>query len=336
MKQTLVAAAAAVLLGIGCTKTSVDDVELSAISEDGTSVSGGRKCASQELFEQKLRTDPEFAARVAKIEDFTARVTSNPNARLLADGSIEIPVVVNVVYNTTAQNISDAQIQSQIAVLNEDYGGTNADVNKTSAYQTVKAGDTRIKFVLSQIRRKYTTTTSWGTNDAVKSGDINSSTGGLSPTSPATTLNMWACNLGQGLLGYAQFPGGSLNTDGVVILYSAFGSRAKNPSGTFTSTYDLGRTATHEVGHYLNLRHIWGDRRCGDDMVGDTPQHGAANYGCPANGATSSCKGRPVMMWMNYMDYTDDRCMWMFSTGQKNRMQSLFVAGGARNAMGQP
>src|SRR5919205_234358 len=125
---------------------------------------------------------------------------------------------------------------------------------------------------------------------------------------------MWACNLGQGLLGYAQFPGGSLSTDGVVILYSAFGSRAKYPSGTYTNTYDLGRTATHEVGHWMNLRHIWGDATCGNDYVDDTPTAHTSNYGCP--GTIASCQAAKNEMTMNYMDYTDDACMYMFTIGQ--------------------
>ena len=116
--------------------------------------------------------------------------------------------------------------------------------------------------------------------------------------------------------------GGNVATDGVVILYSAFGYNS--PAVPF----NLGRTATHEVGHWLNLRHIWGDASCGNDLIADTPTQQTANYGCPAfPHATCSNAGD---MSMNYMDYTDDACMYMFSTGQKARSQSLFAAGGAR------
>jgi hypothetical protein len=103
--------------------------------------------------------------------------------------------------------------------------------------------------------------------------------------------------------------------------------------GTSTAPYNLGRTATHEVGHWLNLRHIWGDATCGTDQVADTPTHNTANYGCPTYPHLSTCTGAPVEMTMNYMDYTDDACMYMFSAGQTARMQALFATGGAKASL---
>ena len=288
-----------------------------------------RSCASHEVLLEQIRQDPERGRRLDEIEAFTQSVISNPKLmRTLADGTIEIDVIVNVLYNKPAENISDAQIASQIAVLNEDFSASNSDYNKTSAFQLAKAGNTKISFKLAGTIRKATTTTSWSTNNAMK----KSSSGGIDPSNPTTALNMWSCNLGNNLLGYAQFPGGSSATDGVVILYSAFGSRAKT-QGTFTTTYDLGRTATHEVGHWLNLRHIWGDARCGNDFAADTPLHDAANYNCPSVGHLSRCKGQPVEMTMNYMDYTADACMYMFTNDQKARMQAVFVVGGPRRSV---
>jgi hypothetical protein len=149
--------------------------------------------------------------------------------------------------------------------------------------------------------------------------------GGINPTSPTTKLNLWVCNLGGGILGYAQFPGGSASTDGVVCDNNAFGR-----VGTAAAPFNKGRTATHEVGHWLNLRHIWGDALCGNDLVGDTPTHNDANFGCPGAGHLSTCSGTPVEMTMNYMDYTDDACMYMFSAGQKTRMQATYAVGGPR------
>jgi hypothetical protein len=154
---------------------------------------------------------------------------------------------------------------------------------------------------------------------------------GIAPTSPTTKLNIWVCNMGGGILGYAQFPGGSSSTDGVVLDDNATGR-----TGTAAAPFNKGRTATHEVGHWMNLRHIWGDATCGTDQVGDTPTHNTANYGCPSAGHLSTCSGTPVEMTMNYMDYTDDACMYMFSGGQKTRMLAVFASGGPRNSFAQP
>ena len=291
----------------------------------------GRSCASYEVLQEQLKADPKLKEKMDEIERFTEDfIKKNAGGRLLSDGTtMEIPVYVNVLWRTSSENISDAQIQSQIDVLNKDFSATNSDINLTSTYNSVKAGDTKIKFVLAGIIRKQTTVTSWSTNNAMK----NDLQGGISPTNPTTSLNMWSCNLGNGILGYAQFPGGATATDGVVILYSAFGSRGIFSGGSYTATYDLGRTATHEVGHWLNLRHIWGDSRCGNDQVSDTPAHDGANYGCPVPGLKGKCKGLPVLMTMNYMDYTDDRCMYMFTKGQATRMRATFAVGGPRASL---
>jgi hypothetical protein len=162
-----------------------------------------------------------------------------------------------------------------------------------------------------------------------------SSRGGIDPTDPTRNLNMWVCNLDL-YLGYAYYPGIRPAIDGVVILYSAFGSRAIYRRGTYIPDYDLGRTASHEVGHWMNLIHIWGDDggSCsGSDLVADTPNQADENYGCPKF-PTVSCSNSGDMS-MNYMDYTDDACMYMFSKGQANRMLAVFAAGGPRAAIGQ-
>jgi hypothetical protein len=155
--------------------------------------------------------------------------------------------------------------------------------------------------------------------------------GGLDPTSPTTKLNIWVCTIGGGILGYAQFPGGSSATDGVVVDSRYFGT-----TGTATAPFHKGRTATHEVGHWMNLRHIWGDTTCGTDYVNDTPTHNTANYGIPSFPHYSTCSGNPIEMTMNYMDYTDDAGMYMFSNDQKSRMLAVFSVGGPRNSFAQP
>ena len=328
MKKSLIALSALAFMVVSCQKSSLQEIgpdQTPIVSEQAPVA---KKCASFEVLEQQLRTEPGLAERMNAIEDFTARVTSDPSQFRLVNGVIEIPVVVNVLYKTTAENISATQIASQIAVLNADFAATNTDYNLTPAtFTAVRSGNTNIRFVLSQVVRKATNKTSWSTNNAMK----KTSQGGLNPISPTTNLNMWVCNMGGGILGYAQFPGGSSATDGVVIDNNAFGN-----TGTVTAPYNKGRTATHEVGHWLNLRHIWGDATCGSDLVNDTPLHNGANYGCPATGHKSTCTGTPIEMTMNYMDYTNDACMYMFSLGQKTRMQALFAVGGARNSFAQP
>jgi len=154
-----------------------------------------------------------------------------------------------------------------------------------------------ITFELVKINRKSTAKTSWGTRDAMKS----TKKGGLDPTSPATNLNLWVCTIGGGILGYAQFPGGSSSTDGVVIDSKYFGI-----SGTANYPYNLGRTATHEVGHWMNLRHIWGDSSCGNDLVADTPVAKTSNFGMPTYPYVSTCLPAHNEMTMNYMDYTNE------------------------------
>lgn len=327
MRKIIALLAGCFLLVAGCNKSSRHE-DNSLLSEDDLFTATQRKCAADEVLQEQLKGDASLRERMTRIEEFTRKVVENPVAyRLLSNGVIEIPVVVNVLYRTAAQNVSAAQIQSQIDVLNKDFSATNSDYNLTSTYNSVKSGDIGVKFVLDQVITKSTTKTSWRLNDDMKKANK----GGISPTSPTTKLNLWVCNLASGYLGYAQFPGGSSATDGVVIDDNAFGT-----TGSAAAPFNKGRTATHEVGHWMNLRHIWGDATCGNDQVSDTPQHNTANYGCPAAGHKSTCSGTPVEMTMNYMDYTDDACMYMFSAGQRTRMLAVFASGGPRNSFAQP
>ncbi|RTZ01366.1 zinc metalloprotease [Flavobacterium sp. RSP49] len=314
MKKIFLPVAAFLMLFSCQNDTAETTSEASAVSQRG--------CATQEVLAAQMKADPSLALRMNKIEAFTEKAML---AGRLVNGKVEIPVVVNVLYRTAAENITDAQIQSQIDVLNEDFNATNSDFSSTPALFSPIAANVGITFILETINRKSTTKTSWGTRDAMK----KTKQGGLDPTSPTTSLNIWACTIGGGILGYAQFPGGSTATDGVVVDSKYFGL-----SGSGAYPYNLGRTATHEVGHWMNLRHIWGDATCGSDLVSDTPTHNTANYGVPAYPHYSTCSGTPVEMTMNYMDYTDDRGMYMFSNGQKSRMAAIFVAGGARAGFG--
>jgi Pregnancy-associated plasma protein-A len=333
MKKLLGLLLGSALLFSACKKN--DTIDNGGLAEDDNAGNriAERHCAAEDVFQEQLKANPALQKQRDDLEAFTNRfVQTNGANRLLANGIIEIPVVFNVIYRTATENISDAQLQSQIDVLNEDFATTNADYSLTPAlFQGVRSGDVGVRFVLDQTIRKSSNKTSWSTNDAMK----RASTGGIDATSPTTKLNIWVVNKmtqgGRTILGYAQFPGGAAATDGVVLGYNFTGR-----VGVLSAPFNLGRTATHEVGHWLNLRHIWGDATCGTDLVGDTPTHNTSNGGCPAYPHLSTCAGTPVEMTMNYMDYTNDVCMYMFSAGQKTRMLAVFAAGGPRNSFAQP
>lgn len=305
-------------LAVSCQK------DTNETNQNTENVSSQRGCASHEVLQRQLQEDPTLASRMSQIENFTNEAIKSGR---LVNGKIVIPVVFNVLYRTSAENISLAQLQSQIDVLNKDFNAANSDYNTpNNPYSSVRA-NVGISFELDQVIRKATTKTSWGTRDAMKS----SKKGGIDATSPTTKLNFWVCTIGGGILGYAQFPGGNPSTDGIVC-----DSKYTGDTGTATYPFNLGRTATHEVGHWVNLRHIWGDSTCGNDFVADTPLHNGPNYGVPADGHRSTCTGTPLEMFMNYMDYTDDRGMYMFSLGQKSRIDAVFASGGPRNSFAQP
>ncbi len=276
----------------------------------------GRSCYAHDKLQEQLQQDPALQQRMDDLENTTQRyIQSVGQARNTSTRSI--PVYVHVIYRTSQENISDAQIQSQLDQLNADFAATNADYNPPSDFASVASGNTNIQYTLAGITRQQDSRTSWGTNDAMKTP----SQGGVAAVTPATHLNMWVCNIGGGILGYAQFPGsGAASTDGVVMSPQYFGSNNYGSGYYLSAPFDKGRTTTHEVGHYLNLRHIWGDGGCNvDDLVDDTPVAGASNGGCPSS-TFNSCSGGQRDMHMNYMDYTNDDCMFMFSAGQDARM----------------
>lgn len=285
-----------------------------------------RTCGTMEVHERLLETDPSYRQNLLDIEFFMRDYIRRNAGVGLRSGIILIPVVVHVVYNTAVQNIADAQIQSQIAILNQDYRKLNADASLVpSVFQPV-AADARIQFQLAVrdpqcnptngITRTATNVTSFTNNDAVKA----TATGGQDPWPSNKYLNLWICPLSGGLLGYAQFPGGPAATDGVVFTYTAVGN-----IGTAAAPFDKGRTATHEIGHWFNLHHIWGDSFCGDDFVADTPTQQGPNYSCPAFPHVTCNNGPNGDMFRNYMDYTDDACMGIFTAGQAARMEAALA-----------
>lgn len=282
-----------------------------------------RSCGAVTEFHRLAERDPEYRTRLARIEQATQQ--SVARMRIAELSAVTIPVVVHVVYKTAAENISDQQVQSQFAVLNADYNGTNADISGVPDPWRSLASSAKIQFKLatvdpkgkatSGIVRTKTNVSGFAQDETVK----QTAAGGSDPWDIDRYLNIWVCNLGGGLLGYAQFPGGPPETDGVVIRSTAFGT-----SGTAAAPFNLGRTSTHEIAHFLNLRHIWGDTEdcSGSDLVADTPRQQLPNYGEPAFPHISCNNGPNGDMFMNYMDYVDDRAMFMFTSAQVARMRA--------------
>lgn len=283
-----------------------------------------RTCSTMDQLQMSLQSNPEILNNRERIERETSQWIEH-NQGKSGRSIITIPVVVHVVYRTEGENISEAQIRSQIDVLNEDYSRLNVDASSTPAQFQGVAADCEIRFCLASrdpfglptngITRTQTTATAFSLGGAVKS----EATGGKSAWPTSDYLNIWVCNLTSPVIGFATLPGtAAAGQDGVVIIYKHFGR-----VGAIQAPYNKGRTATHEVGHWLNLLHIWGDDEnssdncAGSDQVSDTPNQGGPNYACPSAG-TSSCSSAD--MFMNYMDYVDDNCMNLFTQGQKSRM----------------
>ena len=295
-----------------------------------------RTCGAMAVHYRLLEIAPNFRMRQAQLENATALRMSLGVRALRKAAPITIPVVVHVVYKAAAENISVAQIKSQIKVLNKDYRAKNADKSKVPPVWKGLVADVSILFALASkdpkgkpttgITRTKTTRASFDTDDSVKF----SATGGVNAWPTDKYLNIWVCTLANGILGYAQFPGGPKKTDGVVILNTAFGT-----SGTASPPFNRGRTATHEVGHWLNLRHIWADTEdcSGTDFVADTPNAAGPNYGKPKFPHVTCNNGPNGDMFVNYMDYVDDDSMFMFTTQQVVRMQAALS--GPRKKIGK-
>jgi hypothetical protein len=286
-----------------------------------------RTCGTMPLHHYLAANDEVYRANRREIETFSAAaVAAEPPLPDL----VRIPIVVHVLYRTEAENIPEAQVRSQVDVLNRDFRKANTDLATTPQAFATLAADARIEFGLavrdpdglptSGITRTRTAVTAFdGTIDEMDRA-IKAASGGARAWPADAYLNLWVCSLGGGLLGYAQFPGGPAQTDGVVILNTALGN-----VGTAAPPFDLGRTATHEIGHWLNLLHIWGDddASCtGSDNVRDTPNQAGPNTGCPHFPRVTCTNGPDGDMFVSFMDYTDDACMTMFSKGQVARMRA--------------
>lgn len=285
----------------------------------------------------KIRqTDEQFEQWLAGqglnlLQQQQARVQSGP---------YRIPVVIHVIHNGeplgTGTNLSDDQILSQIDVINKDFRRLNADAVNTPAEFAAVAGSMDIEFVLALRDPHGLPTTGIVRINGGRSSwpiSLENEFKALSYWPSEDYLNIWVLNLSGGFIGYAQFPvsdlpgledyqNGIAATDGVVIDYKAFGS-VDYGSFDLDPVYNKGRTLTHELGHFFGLRHIWGDQLCGTDYVDDTPQQRNETLGCPTHPTTTTCTATVNKMFQNYMDYTDDPCMNLFTQGQVVRMQLI-------------
>ncbi|MDG1735050.1 MAG: gliding motility-associated C-terminal domain-containing protein [Crocinitomicaceae bacterium] len=244
---------------------------------------------------------------------------------------LTIPCIFHIITDGNgAENISAAQVQAQVDQLNIDFRNLAGSTDPVAA-------DVEIEFCLAILDPSDNLLPEQGINRVTDYGEGPFNTGFIDGTikpgtiwNPDEYMNVWVADITGGILGYAQFPsnsglgglnanGGAATTDGVVHLYSTIGSVANPfPGG---APYNLGRTMTHEVGHWLGLRHIWGDANCGNDFCGDTPQSQTSNFGCPN---LTSCDGN-IDMVENYMDYTNDACMDIFTEDQKDRIRTVML-----------
>ncbi|WP_440109423.1 zinc metalloprotease [Paenibacillus sp. QZ-Y1] len=293
-----------------------------------------RRCATDEKHRLLLASSSEYANNRKQLQQTVMAALSN--VRSSNREVVTIPVVVHVVWKLPEENISIEQINSQIDVLNRDFRKKNSDVSKVPDVWKPLVTDARIEFKLTStdpngnptdgITRTQSNKNSFDVNE----DDVKFSANGGSDAWPSGRyLNLWVCRqikqgVQDGILGYAQFPGGAAKTDGVVIMTSAFGT-----TGTVNlpnNPYNLGRTATHEIGHWLDLYHIWGDEKpwedeCSkSDKIDDTPNQGQFNVGKPEYPHISCNNGPYGDMFMNYMDYVDDDTMYMFTKDQVARM----------------
>ncbi|MCX8019125.1 MAG: M43 family zinc metalloprotease [Chitinophagaceae bacterium] len=305
---------------------------VSLFSVAGLNIHAQRSCGFQEYAVERLKKNPSlYHERLINFaeQNETLRTDSVSGAE---PPVIQIPVVVHVLYHFPYEKLSDSYIMRQIEILNECFRRKNADTVNTPQYFRPLAADCRIEFHLAKsdprrrstqgIVRKYTPVKYWNNDDKMKF----SASMGSDAWDSKSYLNIWVCNL-ERTAGYSSLPGDHPALDGIVIDMEAFGLTGLN------NGYDLGKTLVHEAGHWLGLKHIWGDRYCGDDDVQDTPKQSGYTVGCPT-GIRVSCGNAPYGdMYMNYMDLTHDACVNLFTKGQMEKMRSLFTPGGLRSSL---
>ena len=290
----------------------------------------------QEYVDQQLNEYVSLKDKLAQVDASTSARTNSQSSAQRLNGIpdiITIPVVFHVLYHTAGENINKSNIDLLVAALNRDFNKKNADTSNTPSVFKPYAASMGFEFKLATmdpqgrgttgVIRKYTPEVYWMSDDKMKFSESYGDDGWDSKS----YLNIWICNM-KDVLGYSTFPGMDPLKDGVVL------STGEILSGhnTTRGINDL-RTAVHEVGHWLNLYHIWGEDYCGDDKVDDTPKQSSYTPGCPTGTRVTCGNGPTGDMYMNFMDFTDDVCMNMFTIGQRKRARTIFEAGGLRNSI---
>ena len=296
-----------------------------------TSGKSQKKCGTENKRFEALARNPGLIKERQIIEEFTKNWIDKDDAAKSGQTVVKIPVVVHVVWRTADQNNSDEQIKSQIDILNKDFRKLNSDANKTPAFFKNLVADVGIEFCLAArdpagmvtngITRTKTTVVDIGDKDRW----FNTLRGGKDPWNNKKYINIWVCEAGEDLYGFAFLPGTAdpPEADGLVISSEYFGS-----TGTAIASFPnhKGRTTTHEMGHYFNLEHLWGpdESECEEgDGVADTPVQFEATYDCASYPLKDECSPTDNgILFFNYMDYVDDECMYMFTEGQKKRMNA--------------
>ncbi len=293
-----------------------------------------RKLATQAIEARIKLENPAMVEEKSMLERFVYEQKNKIEFK-----KITIPVVFHILYNPGSFYVSSEQVMWQIEALNNDFSMNSLLAQNPDALDeehAQKAQDTEISFCLANTNPLGQQTTGiesvpssanpWRTDDSFKYPE----NGGIAAWDTKRYLNIWVVSLGDQVSGYAQMPGGPAETDGIVIDYRFFGN-----TGLSNAAFNEGRTLTHLIGNYLGLYDLWGEYPCSDDYVEDTPIHNAPNSECYPHQHVSTCDGNPVEMTMNFMDNTPDACAYLFTMGQKIRMQTFLSEGGPRSGLVQ-
>jgi len=307
-------------------------ISISLFGQQSEEAIGYRKYVNREAFNLAIEHFPDLQISQAAYDKET-----NARAPRVKIKKTILPVVFNVVYNSAKQKISEEQIYAQIEALNRDFALENrtesirAEIEE--GFVNVKAKKLDIQFCLPKnnkdkkfgIKYYHTEAKDLSLEDVI----IRSSSFDFSSFPVENYINIWILDFENDITGFAQRPGGPARTDGIFIDYKFFGT-----GQDVHERFNEGKTLTHLMGNYLGLKDLWGERPCIDDDIDDTPVHSGPNHGCPSYKHISTCStDNNVEMTMNFMDNTDDACMYMFTVGQMLKMHATIIEGGIRHSL---